>query len=343
MEVITTLLSILQVPIIGLQKAKTMSPLISIIIPIYNVEQYLRQCVVSVVNQTYKNIEIILVDDGSQDNCPAICDEYARHDDRIKVIHKENGGLSDARNAGLDIASGSYIGFVDSDDWLDEEMYHILVRDILDYKADIACCEIITVSEEGAIIKGQTTFKHKTVVKEGDDVVRYIYGKFSACNKLYRSELFGNIRFPFGKLYEDARTTYRLAAKADRATLNNRASYYHRIRLGSIMQTHSIECALEKISTWDEIGPFIVDILPDLKDEICSKRNRSIFESARTFARMRDINAVNILKRLIVPGYYPFRPTIRDKFDWMLLQRLTALFIDFLYVIELVKRRNAQR
>ena len=100
-----------------------MGELISVIIPIYNVEAYLDECIASVIAQTYSNLEIILVDDGSPDNCPQMCDEWAAKDSRIRVIHKENGGLSDARNAGIDIATGEYIAFVDSDDWIVPEMY----------------------------------------------------------------------------------------------------------------------------------------------------------------------------------------------------------------------------
>ena len=111
---------------------------ISVVVPVYNVEEYLDQCVESLVGQTYKNLEVILVDDGSPDNCPAMCDEWAERDNRIKVIHKENGGVSSARNAALDIASGDYIGFVDSDDWIEPDMYEILIKNAKKYDADIS-------------------------------------------------------------------------------------------------------------------------------------------------------------------------------------------------------------
>jgi glycosyltransferase involved in cell wall biosynthesis len=115
-------------------------PLISIIVPIYNIAEYASECIQSLINQTYKNIEIILVDDGSTDHSPAICDEFAEQDERIKVIHKRNGGLSDARNAGLDVATGEYIGFVDGDDWVDEDMYETLYHLIYEHQADISIC-----------------------------------------------------------------------------------------------------------------------------------------------------------------------------------------------------------
>ena len=116
------------------------NPKISVIVPVYKVEKYLDRCVESIVNQTYKNLEIILVDDGSPDNCPVMCDEWAEKDERIRVIHKENGGLADARNAGMNIATGDYIGFVDSDDWIEPNMYEVLLKNALKYDADISRC-----------------------------------------------------------------------------------------------------------------------------------------------------------------------------------------------------------
>ena len=115
---------------------------ISVIVPIYNVEQYLRKCIDSIINQTYKNLEIILVDDGSWDNSPRICDEYAKRDNRIKVIHKKNGGLADARNTGLKMITGNYISFIDSDDYIEKTMYEKMIKVILKYNADIIECNL---------------------------------------------------------------------------------------------------------------------------------------------------------------------------------------------------------
>ena len=115
-------------------------PAISVIVPIFNVENYVRKCVDSILNQTFSDIEIILVDDGSTDASGRICDEYLSKDDRIRVIHKENGGLSDARNAGLDMCTGEYIGFVDGDDYIDGDMYELLYKNLIQYDADISMC-----------------------------------------------------------------------------------------------------------------------------------------------------------------------------------------------------------
>lgn len=126
-----------------------MDPMISVIVPIYNVEKYLARCVDSIVNQTYKNLEIILVDDGSPDRCPQVCDDYAEKDSRIKVVHKKNGGLSDARNAGMAVATGEYISFIDSDDWIETSMFELLLNNIFQYDCEISCGGIMMVWENG--------------------------------------------------------------------------------------------------------------------------------------------------------------------------------------------------
>ena len=126
-----------------------MNYLISVIVPVYKAEKYLNQCIESIVSQTYQNLQIILVDDGSPDNCPAICDDWAKKDRRIVVIHKENGGQSSARNVGLDIARGEYVGFVDADDFIDHDMYEILLHSLVSTNVDIVCCGSRIVNEKG--------------------------------------------------------------------------------------------------------------------------------------------------------------------------------------------------
>jgi len=189
------------------------NPLISIIIPIYKVEDYIRCCIDSILSQTYKNLEIILVDDGSPDNCGSVCEEYSLKDKRIKVIYKKNGGLSSARNAGLDIASGEYIGFVDSDDWIENDMYESLYNAIIFHKADISVCgryiasgnKITTISDsEKAEVFTRCEALSELVLDE------YSGMKNFAWDKLYKKELFDNVRYPEGKCYEDIFTTYKL-------------------------------------------------------------------------------------------------------------------------------------
>lgn len=213
-----------------------MNFLISIIVPIYKVEPYLRRCLDSIVNQTYTNLEIILVDDGSPDNCPQICDEYAAKDKRIVVIHKENGGLSEARNAGLDICKGDYISFVDSDDWVDEKYIEILLDLVIKENADIAIGEYTKTN-------GETINKSVwTKTYSSKDALIRLFSKnhitFTVSwGKLYKKELFNSIRFPIGKFHEDEFTTYILLYNSAKIVYTSEIFYNYYQRVGSIVST----------------------------------------------------------------------------------------------------------
>ncbi|MBR3071813.1 glycosyltransferase family 2 protein [Fibrobacter sp.] len=202
--------------------------LISIIIPIYKVEPYLRRCLNSIVNQTYTNLEIILVDDGSPDSCPQICDEYAVKDNRIIVIHKRNGGLSDARNAGLNICKGEYISFVDSDDWVDEKYIEILLELAIKENADIAIGENIQTND----ICNKPNNISKIQIYSSKEALYHLFSQdhiaFTiSCGKLYRKELFSNLHFPIGKYHEDEYTTYILFYHSKKIVYTNCILYYY--------------------------------------------------------------------------------------------------------------------
>lgn len=210
--------------------------LISVIVPVYNVEQYIHECVDSILNQTYTNLEIILVDDGSPDNCGKICDEYSETDARIKVIHKTNGGLSDARNVALDIARGDYITFVDSDDYISrtyiEGLYNLLIQNNVDIAINSYCA-----FEEGTSPVISNT-NETTVILSGINAVEEMYYQklfdTMAWSKLYKKELLKNIRYPQNLLFEDLATTYRLFLQASKIVFQNRESYFYRLRNNSI-------------------------------------------------------------------------------------------------------------
>lgn len=214
--------------------------LISVIVPIYKVEPYLDRCVRSIVNQTYKNMEIILVDDGSPDNCPAICDEWAKKDSRIKVIHKLNGGLSDARNAGLAVARGELISFVDSDDWIDINMLHTLFKVMQGKKADIVECGVKYIDEIGhtlrirscvsAVVELDKVGALKELVKE-----TIVYQ--TVWNKLYKASVIKGIVFETGKLNEDDFWTYQVFDNLNKLVVINNPLYYYSQRTSSIMGT----------------------------------------------------------------------------------------------------------
>lgn len=210
--------------------------LISIIIPVYKVEKYLEKCIQSVINQTYENLQIILVDDGSPDNCGKICDEYAKKDHRIEVIHKSNGGLSDARNKGLEIAKGEYIGFVDSDDYIEADMYEVLYNLLEQYNADVSICNFYTVSQGKISIKnaynGINEYNRIEILKEillDKNIQSY------AWNKLYKKELFDEIKYPIGKKYEDIGTTFYLLEKCNKVVVTGKSEYYYINRQDSIV------------------------------------------------------------------------------------------------------------
>lgn len=216
------------------------TPLISVIVPVYNVEAYLSRCVDSILAQTYKNLEIILVDDGSTDNCGNLCDEYAQRDPRIRVIHKTNGGLSSARNAGIDVAAGEYLGFVDSDDWISAEMYETLYSLIEKYKVSLAFGGRFDYSSRSHVETiGLCPLKEEVI--SGEEVVRRIFTwdqlDSAAWDKLYHRDLFADIRYPIGLIGEDVPTTYRLAMKAEKAVACPLPFYHYFHREGSISMT----------------------------------------------------------------------------------------------------------
>lgn len=213
-----------------------MENLISVIVPIYNVENYIHKCIDSIINQTYRNLEIILVDDGSPDNCGKICDEYALKDCRIKVIHKKNGGLSDARNAGIDISTGEYLGFVDSDDYIDTDMYSVLLKNLKDNDADISTCGRIIVTEGNET----PSFKNnETVCLSSHDAIKdlFLFNNnvcHAAWDKLYKREMFSEIRFPLGRLFEDAAIMYQVFENARKIVSTKKQMCYYIQRQGSI-------------------------------------------------------------------------------------------------------------
>lgn len=212
-------------------------PLISVIVPVYNVQPYLKKCVNSIIKQTYSNLEIILVDDGSLDLSPQICDDYVKIDRRIRVIHKKNGGLSDARNAGLEIASGQYIGFVDSDDYIEKDMYELLLNSIEKNNVDIAICGRTMVRENGSLIGVNNVINNETVFAPETAIARLLTWDncdSAAWDKLYRRKLFSDICYPKGKLHEDLNVTCRLFSRSRGIVQIPVAKYNYLVRDDSI-------------------------------------------------------------------------------------------------------------
>ncbi len=218
-----------------------MERLISVVVPVYNVEEYLEKCVKSIINQTYRNLEVILVDDGATDHSGELCDKYAAMDARIRVVHKKNGGLSDARNAGIDVATGEYLAFVDSDDFIHPKMYETMVKIMEKEQAEMAICKIAHVKDDAAINHSLSIPVTSKKLVSGKDLQNmYFDNKYAqmvvvAWNKIYKREYFEEIRYPKGKIHEDEYTTYKITYPCSRISLIDAPFYYYVTRDTSIM------------------------------------------------------------------------------------------------------------
>ena len=216
--------------------------LISIVVPIYNVEKYLKRCIDSIINQTYKNIEIILVDDGSTDKGPSICDSYKKKDKRIKVIHKKNGGISDARNEGIKITTGSYLMFIDSDDYIDSNMIEELYKNIIKTKADIVICDFVRFDEEKETFN---KYSKKKFIVEEKDKYNYLFNEYRIptvvqWNKLFKKEVFKDIEYKKGKINEDEFIVCSELNNAKRISYYLEPFYHYYQRNNSIMGSYNI-------------------------------------------------------------------------------------------------------
>ena len=272
--------------------------LITVVIPIYNVDKYLEKCVESVINQTYKNIEIILVDDGSTDESGKICDDYKEKDSRIEVIHKKNGGLSDARNFGIEQATGKYITFIDSDDIVEKDYIEYLYNLIKKYNSEISICAYSILMESGKKIdNGKGYCEEKLTKLEALDRMLNEKGySVSACAKLYDVELFKNVRYPIGKLCEDNGTTYKLFDKADTIAYGNESKYYYFKRKGSIMLSSFNEKKFDMIELTDEMCDYIDSKYPELKDTTERRRLYSRFNVLRQMVCSKKLDD-NLIKK----------------------------------------------
>lgn len=251
----------------------TTAPKISVIVPVYKVEKYLDQCVSSIINQTYKNLEIILVDDGSPDSCPELCDRYAKQDGRVRVIHKANGGLSSARNAGLDTATGDVIAFVDSDDWIDCDAY----EKMMDLKnatgAEIVCCDGVRTDgkkfykkefhnkPDGEVVDKAQVVKELLLDQIGSQVWKCLYNK--VC--------WENIRFPVGRLYEDIPVTFRVVENAEKIAFTNVPFYKYRVNANGISRSVHPLKSYHIYLGFKEHYEYAEQHYPDIAPQCCAK------------------------------------------------------------------------
>lgn len=243
-----------------------MSELVSIIVPVYKVEKYLSLCVSSILSQSYRNIEVILIDDGSPDNSGAMCDQFGLLDNRVKVVHKLNGGLSSARNEGLDIADGKYVVFVDSDDWVHTDYISTLYNLLISEEADISVCNFIKTSDEKVSLNQRNVNVHLLSNLEAvEKLCGELYEQLVvAWGKMFKLTLFNGIRYPIGKVHEDEYTTYKLLYKAKKVVVTNQVLIFYRQRPDSIMgsgfnlknRLHAIEAYEERADFFENEGVY---------------------------------------------------------------------------------------
>lgn len=319
------------------------NPLVTIIVPVYKVEKYIRRAIESLIGQSYCNLEIVLVDDGSPDDCPSICDEYGKRDSRVKVIHKQNGGLSDARNFGLDAASGELICFLDSDDYLREDAVGLLVEAMRVNKADIVCFGLNIVDCLGNTVEKKTM--GRALGETSKEVVESIFREefpwnYSG-NKIYRRGLFEGNRFPIGRLYEDSATTYKVVARAERIVgIGDCLYFYERGREGNISSELKskkaaksyydgcINC-VERMEFCRE-NKLYSDLQPIVESQFYSW-SKLCLEAAIELGKDRYRDYYENIKKLTEQG------RIRKRLRMRLIMRLPVLYY---YIYPIVRRRK---
>lgn len=266
--------------------------MVSVIVPVYNCELYLEKCVRSLIDQTYADIEIILVDDGSKDNSPMLCDQFADEDSRIKVVHKENGGLSDARNKGMALSCGDYFCFVDSDDWVDDQYVECLLYLIEKYHTDISICGFEYHTIHGDIISNSKNDSREICFSEKEALQSLLTGEYfytSACAKLYRKSIFENRTFPVGRLYEDINVTYDIFTEGHTASYIAKGLYHYIKRDNSITTASFSPQKMDSVIFTSEAIQKVIKKYPDLEEEA----NIRLFLSSYSFVYLGyDTDAV---------------------------------------------------
>jgi len=246
-----------------------LDPLISIIVPVHNIASYLSKCLDSILNQTFTDLEVIVVNDGSTDSSGDICERYRKLDNRVKVVHSEYGGVSVARNIGLSAAKGKFIGFVDGDDYIDTFMYEKLYQLLIDTDSDISICHLAR--DEKPVSDNQAC---QFIIKEMDHLegLRQLFKgelyRFSLCNKLFSKSCFDGVSFPVGRIHEDLSVTYQLFAKAKKSVYSNFTGYIYVKRKDSILTARYNQRRLDAFSGWKEITLFMATYYPQLLTEV---------------------------------------------------------------------------
>ncbi len=276
--------------------------MISVIVPVYNVESTLEKCIESILAQSYKDLEIILVNDGSTDQSTEICRRYREKDHRIRLIEKENGGLSSARNAALDCIKGEYVAFVDSDDWIDCDFIKVLHRNAIEYDCDIAIAYTYNISETGIKWRPYQAENHLFVGKEAlvcnlgvgypcDDAV---------WNKLYKAQLFKNVRFPIGRIHEDTFVMSSLMAQANRVYFDSSVSYYYLQRENSLVHQRKFgKGDIDKVDAYSSVFKFVLKHYPQYLELIGNKYCNCVVSSLCRLDHSELMDKKEVKQRLL--------------------------------------------
>ncbi len=285
-----------------------MEPKISIIVPVYKVEPYIHKCVDSILNQTFKDFELILVDDGSPDNCGKICDEYAQKDNRVKVIHKENGGQATARNAALDIARGEYIGFVDSDDYIEPDMYELLYTMCVGYNCDIANCSSTIYFKDRIQVNGGHGFMIHDTKEAMKIAIEGILYDECLWTKLIRRSLFNGLRIPIGIAYEDTAFTYKLIDRADRVCCKGEPKYNYIKHDDSTMDRAIKNVKIDAVLVYKEMYNFMEQSYPELCDLVILKLTNNTLSLMNLIIKSGNFDKYK-------ENYFKIAKILNDKFS----------------------------
>lgn len=294
--------------------------LISVIVPVYNVEKYVERCIRSLTQQTYRNIEIIVVDDGSPDNAGVLCDELSRSDKRIRVIHQKNQGLSAARNTGINEAQGAYLAFVDSDDWVQEDLLETLYKLLIEYNAQIAACGTEIVDDHGHIAYFSDNLEEIKVFSTEEAMIELPLDekiRNVAWNKLYKKELFNDIRFPVGMIFEDIATTFRLIDKAKTIVYYGKPLYCYYKSESSILRSEFSAKWFDKVTACKMRAEYYQKHHPEISDRVSlyyirsalntlaySSKKKNIFSKQRNDIRRGVLQWIQNDPKIALPGLF---------------------------------------
>lgn len=312
--------------------------MISVIVPVYKVEKYLKRCVRSIQKQTYTDLEIILIDDGSPDACGKICDEFSNEDKRIKVIHKENEGLSAARNTGLQYAMGEYITFVDSDDYISETCYERLINAIEKYETDIAMCGSLCVDENGKVLS-QDIFEEGKIYTGKEIVNEYVLSlKTSVWNKLFRKEILINSEFPYGRIHgEDLVFITSLLSSDTRLVTVEEKGYYYVKHEGSITTKGFSGKSFDEVYCKDVAYNNIVKQFPSIKEKAIIWKFRSRMNVIRkmTVNNSRNSEIYKLYLSWLIENYGICKRNLqlKERIEFVICHRFPKMYIKLIGIV----------